>query len=243
MNKIFIVVISIVMLTGCPKPPLQEIADAKAALESARIAGAQTYAPKEYSSAEGYVKKAQDDSDNRQYNDAKVEALTGKQLAEAAKQLALARQTKGTAGNEGEQSTTTSLLSGIGITESSIIGRGSLGEGVIIKQLKRISFAFDDYSLSNDAQTILIENAKWLSSNPGIKIQIEGHCDERGSEEYNLALGEKRANAAKDYLKQLGVASDRMWVISYGKERPLNPGHDEKAWAENRRDEFVVVTR
>lgn len=246
MKKIFfalIILVPVLLLTGCPKPPLQEIADAKAALESARIAGAQTYAPKEYSSAKGYVQKAQDDSDNRQYNDAKVEAITGKQLADAAKALALARQAKGGGENGGGTFTGSASLAGMGITEGSITGTGSLGEGVIIKQLKRIQFAFDDYSLSNNAQAILIESATWLNGHPAVKIQIEGHCDERGSAEYNLALGEKRAEAARNYLRQLGVGADRMSVISYGKERPLNPAHNEKAWAENRRDEFVVVSR
>ncbi len=244
MNKFLIGAVSVIMimLMGCAKPPLKDIADAKAALESARIAGAKTYAPQEYSSAEGHVNKAQSDLGTRQYNDAKIEALTGKQLADIARQIALDKG-KNVPGNAGEQISPSSSTGTAGIEESSIVGKGSLGEGVLIKQLKMILFLFDDYSLSNDAQQILIENAQWLSSHPDINIQIEGHCDERGSEEYNLALGEKRAIAARDYLRQLGIKTDRMSVISYGKERPLNPEHNEKAWAENRRDEFVIITR
>lgn len=244
MNKFIIGMFSVIMiaLMGCAKPPLNDIADAKAALESARIAGAQTYAPKEYSSAEGYVNKAESDLGTRQYREAKIEALTGKQLADTARQMALDRS-KGTPENTGGQITAPSSLADIGIQENSIVGKGSLGTGIVIKQLKMIHFAFDDYSLSNEAQQILMENARWLGAHPDIKVQIEGHCDERGSEEYNLALGEKRAIAARDYLIQLGVKKDSMSVISYGKERPLNPAHNEQAWAENRRDEFVIITR
>ncbi len=244
MNKFIIGMFSVSMiaLMGCTKPPLNDIADAKAALESARIAGAQTYAPQEYSSAEGYVNKAESDLGTRQYREAKIEALTGKQLADKARQMALDRS-KGTPENTGGQITAPSSLADIGIQENSIVGKGSMGTGVVIKQLKMIHFAFDDYSLSNEAQQILMENARWLGAHPSIKVQIEGHCDERGSEEYNLALGEKRAIAARDYLIQLGVKKDSMSVISYGKERPLNPAHNEQAWAENRRDEFVIITR
>ena len=244
MNKFIIGMISVIMiaLMGCAKPPISDIADAKAALESARIAGAQTYAPKEYSSAEGYVNKAESDLGTRQYREAKIEALTGKQLADTARQMALDRS-KGTPENTGGQITAPSSLADIGIQENSIVGKGSLGTGIVIKQLKMIHFAFDDYSLSNEAQQILMENARWLVAHPIIKVQIEGHCDERGSEEYNLALGEKRAIAARDYLIQLGVKKDSMSVISYGKERPLNPAHNEQAWAENRRDEFVIISR
>lgn len=243
MNKLFIVLVFITIIAGCPKPPLQDIANAKAALESARLAGAQTYAPKEYSSAEGYITKAQIDSNRKKYADAKINALTGKQLAEISKEIALKNKGKGVEKNGAGQVATSSVFSKIGIKESSIIGKGALGEGIIIKQLKQIHFAFDDYSLSNEAQSILIENSQWLKSHPDVKIQIEGHCDERGSEAYNLALGEERAIAAKNYLTQFGIPASRMSVISYGKERPLNPAHNEKAWAENRRDEFVLTTR
>ena len=244
MNKFIIGMFSVIMimLVGCAKPPLNDIADAKAALESARIAGAQTYAPQEYSSAKGYINKAESDLGTRQYREAKIEALTGKQLADTARQMALDKS-KGSPENTGGQITAPSSLADIGIQENSIVGKGSMGTGILIKQLKMIHFAFDDYSLSNEAQQILMENARWLVAHPSIKVQIEGHCDERGSEEYNLALGEKRAIAARDYLIQLGVKKDSMSVISYGKERPLNPAHNEQAWAENRRDEFVIISR
>lgn len=108
--------------------------------------------------------------------------------------------------------------------------------------LEKIHFDFDSYLLSYAARDTLSKNAEYLlNKNTAVKIQIEGHCDEHGSGEYNLALGEKRAQAAFNYLETLGVPSAQLSVISYGKEMPLNNGHDEAAWAQNRRAEFVVI--
>jgi peptidoglycan-associated lipoprotein len=90
---------------------------------------------------------------------------------------------------------------------------------------------------------ILRENAAFLKKNPKMKIQIEGHCDERGTVEYNLALGERRANNTKRYLVSLGITSDRISTISFGKEMPLDPGHNEEAWAKNRRAHIVVLSK
>lgn len=109
--------------------------------------------------------------------------------------------------------------------------------------LKTIYFDFDKYDLRPDARKTLEENAKVLRENPTWKILIEGHCDERGSNEYNLALGERRARAAMEYLVQLGIDPSRLSIVSYGEERPVDPRHCEEAWAQNRRCEFVVVER
>lgn len=102
-------------------------------------------------------------------------------------------------------------------------------------------FAFDASTLSSDAQAALTSSANWLKQNPQYNILIEGHCDERGTEQYNLALGERRASVAKDFLVTLGVDANRIRTISYGKDRPFDPGHDEAAWAKNRRDHLVIV--
>ena len=99
-------------------------------------------------------------------------------------------------------------------------------------------FDFDEASLRADAKSALENNAKWMEKHSGSVI-VEGHCDERGSVEYNLALGEKRAKAAKEYLVSYGIAANRLTTISYGKERPFDPGHDENAWSQNRRAHFV----
>ncbi|MBU5635956.1 peptidoglycan-associated lipoprotein Pal [Geomonas sp. Red69] len=107
--------------------------------------------------------------------------------------------------------------------------------------LQKIYFNFDSSDLSEDSRNLLTRNAEYLSKQPSVKIRIEGNCDERGSDDYNMALGERRAKAAKDYLVNLGISSERISTISYGEEKPVDAGHDEAAWAKNRRDEFVVV--
>ncbi|QWV92841.1 peptidoglycan-associated lipoprotein Pal [Geomonas oryzisoli] len=108
-------------------------------------------------------------------------------------------------------------------------------------QLQKIYFNFDSSDLSEDSRNVLTRNAEYLSKQPSVKIRIEGNCDERGSDDYNMALGERRAKAAKDYLVNLGISSERISTISYGEEKPVDAGHDEAAWSKNRRDEFVVV--
>lgn len=105
----------------------------------------------------------------------------------------------------------------------------------------RIQFAFDDYSLSSQAKENLEKLAGWMKEAGAAKIQVEGHACEIGTNEYNLALGERRANSAKTYLEGLGVGSGRLSTISYGEERPLDPGHTEAARSKNRRAEFVMT--
>jgi peptidoglycan-associated lipoprotein len=109
--------------------------------------------------------------------------------------------------------------------------------------LKDAFFDTDKADLRDDTRTVLAADATWLKSHPSVKILIEGHCDERNTAEYNLALGWRRANAAKDYMVSLGAAGDNIATISYGEERPFAPGHDETAWAQNRRAHFVVTAR
>ena len=103
-----------------------------------------------------------------------------------------------------------------------------------------IHFAFDSSSIDPEAQGILTSQARWLTQHPNVAVTIEGHCDERGTREYNLALGERRANAAKDFLVAQGVSPGRISTISYGKERPIALGSNEEAWAQNRRAVTVV---
>jgi peptidoglycan-associated lipoprotein len=107
--------------------------------------------------------------------------------------------------------------------------------------LQRIHFDFDQFTLTDETRAILTQNADYLKVNSDINVVIEGHCDERGSDEYNLALGESRALAAKNYLISLGIDAQRLSVISYGEENPLDPRTTEEAWALNRRAEFKAV--
>jgi peptidoglycan-associated lipoprotein len=103
-----------------------------------------------------------------------------------------------------------------------------------------VYFEFDQFVLSDSAKAVLNKKAKWLKDHPNGKALIEGHCDERGSTEYNLALGQKRAEAAMQFIIALGVESSRVSTISFGKEKPPDPGHNEAAWAKNRRAHFVL---
>lgn len=124
----------------------------------------------------------------------------------------------------------------------SAIEEGAAGEyGVTtaaVEALQSIHFEFDQYSLSAEAQELLVSNAAFMQANPEQSIRIEGYCDERGSDEYNLALGQRRALAAKNFLVSLGIDSARLSVISYGEELPLDPSGTEEAYALNRRAEF-----
>jgi peptidoglycan-associated lipoprotein len=109
--------------------------------------------------------------------------------------------------------------------------------------LEDVRFDYDRYNLRPDAKEIIARHAKVLLEHPDLSVRIEGHCDERGTVEYNLALGERRAQAVLDYLVAYGILRDRISVVTYGEERPLDSGHDETAWARNRRAAFVTSTR
>lgn len=119
----------------------------------------------------------------------------------------------------------------------------ALAREAALKKLKleSIYFDFDQGNIRDDQKETMAKNSEWLKANPKVKIRVEGNCDERGTAEYNLALGQKRADAAKKYLEGLGISGDRMQTISFGLERPLDRGHNEAAWAKNRRDDFVPV--
>ena len=106
----------------------------------------------------------------------------------------------------------------------------------------RVFYDFDKYNIRNDQRATLEKQAAWLKRYPQVQITVEGHADERGTREYNLALGERRANSAKDFLVANGIAANRVRVISYGKERPVALGHDEASWAQNRRAVTVITS-
>jgi len=163
---------------------------------------------------------------------AKLEAEKARQEA-GEKELAKIREEEARKAREGE-------------FEKSIVARkergieGEVGES---KLLKDIHFDFDKYDIRPGDAEVIRGNAALLMKNATVKIQIEGHCDERGTIEYNLALGERRANSAKKSLISLGIKADRISVISYGKEKPLDPGHNEEAWTKNRRGHFIILSK
>jgi len=120
---------------------------------------------------------------------------------------------------------------------------GIEGEFLESSLLNDIHFGFDRYDLTPKAREILSQNAELLHKHSQVEIQIEGHCDERGTTEYNLALGERRSNSTKQYLMSLGISPDRIATISYGEEMPADPRHNEEAWAKNRRAHFIILVR
>ena len=135
-------------------------------------------------------------------------------------------------------SSSSSSTAAVEIQDGVYVGSDTV-EMLAIDVPDRIFFAYDSYSLTKAAQNTLEKQAKWLKANGSVTIAIEGHADERGTREYNLALGDRRANAAKDYLMTQGISSSRVTTISFGKERPVNSGSNKKAWAQNRRSVTV----
>lgn len=138
-----------------------------------------------------------------------------------------------------------SSLSACSIFGGSTDSDDAMGDGNIPiaepgSELKDVSFDYDSVSIDAGAKAVLRENAQWLLDNPSHKTTVEGHCDERGTSEYNLALGQRRAQAVKDFLRTSGVASDRLSTQSYGEELPLDAGHDDASWARNRRAHFSM---
>lgn len=129
------------------------------------------------------------------------------------------------------------------LTEEEIFLQKSLDQINREKPLGTIYFDYDRAVIREDARPTLDANASWLNKFRTVKILIEGHCDERGTEEYNLALGEKRAKNSQDYLLSLGIGFDRIKIISYGKSQPVDPGHNESAWQMNRRAQFLIIEK
>lgn len=123
------------------------------------------------------------------------------------------------------------------------IGSKSLDDLNRDSPLRPLYFELDSSDVSADGQKVLQANASVMKQYPGMQVTIEGHCDERGTAEYNLALGERRALAAKNYLVSLGIPADKIKTVSYGKEFPFDPGHDDGAWSKNRRAHFVITAK
>ncbi len=143
------------------------------------------------------------------------------------------------AGGSGSSGSDSSVEGTITETSGSGIVAGSQ-EDLIVNVGDRVFFGYDSSELDSDALELLQDQVAWLKQNSGVSVTIEGHCDERGTREYNLALGEKRAQAVKNYLIGLGINPDRVSTISYGKERPAVVGSNDGAWAQNRRSVTLV---
>jgi peptidoglycan-associated lipoprotein len=114
-------------------------------------------------------------------------------------------------------------------------------EKPVLAGLQVVPFAYDQHLLSDEARNIIAANAAILKKASNVRFQLAGHCDERGSDQYNIALGERRAEAVRAYLRELGIDAGRMETVSYGEEQPLDAGHNESAWMKNRRVEFILL--
>lgn len=225
--SIFILILSVgVFLTGCPKKKI-EFSKGQPSLQQSGEVGRLE--------AERAAREASEAKEDKEAQEIKERELARIKEAQEAKERELARlkeeEGKKPIGKEFERSLVAKKE------------RGIEGEVFESKLLKDIHFDFDKYEIRQNDEEILRENAAFLKKNPKMKVQIEGHCDEKGTSEYNLALGERRANAAKRYLVALGVNSNRLSTISYGEERPADPGHTEEAWAKNRRAHLVVLSK
>ena len=213
-----------------------EIDGMKAALAEAKAAGAETLAPEEYAHAEACLDwLTHEATEFRPFADPNARNFIGKCRAafQALKdKMAAAREARIPV----EPVSPPQALKPEGAP-----GRPA-GEAAREKEspLKDIFFDFDKSSIRADAKKSLDENVRWLQANPKATILIEGHCDERGTREYNLGLGQRRAKSTQDYLVAGGIDAKRVKIISYGKERPFALGHDESAWKWNRRAHFVL---
>jgi len=152
------------------------------------------------------------------------------------------KNTDGTpdASNEAKESSDDQNMGGTGSGAIEKFGDSDSGKA---GHLSTVYFAFNSAVLSDQTRQALSANAGFLQSNDAVEVQVEGHCDERGGIQYNIALGEKRAQAVRDFLVASGVSSGRITTISYGKERPVAFGHGENAWSKNRRGNFVITAK
>jgi len=230
-----LVVFGLIFMVSCGKDAKKAIDEAQASIDRAKTAEADKYAPDEFQSAESLLSKARDQFEEREYKDAKANAISAKDQAELAYKRALERK-----GAEVSTEPRPEQEPSLAYNVPSLSEEGIAIEEQAKAVLKDINFDFDRYDLTELAKEILVKNAEWLKEHAEVKIIIEGHCDERGSEEYNLALGEKRAQSVRDYLVSLGISPARIKIISYGESMPLDPRSNEEAWAKNRRAHFAI---
>lgn len=219
-------------LASCgPKSPLEELADAQAALNSARENGAETVGTEEYRKAEALLDQALQKMREKKYDEARSLAIEAKSWLDRIP--ASSAPPEPTPGMEKDPVPAPDY-------ESLLLTHENLTRPDAGLALPRAYFDFNDFAVRDDATEILKRNGQWLIDHPSVQLDIQGHCDERGTHEYNLALGERRAVAVREYLEALGVDRERLRVISYGEELPLKDGEGEEYWKWNRRVQFVL---
>ena len=215
------------LLLACGGVPQQQLDEAESALLDAILA--KKCAPEAYAAAERMYAKAQKQSDDGDYDAAEASARAAKKLADKARNKALLRK----ADCLKPKDDPTDVSEFIDPSATSDQSRDPGG-------LQTVHFAYNAFDLTPEARQKMAANAQWLQQNAEAKITVEGHCDSRGSTEFNLALGEKRAMVVRKYLVSLGVDGARLAIISYGEEQPAEYGDNDRAWQRNRRAEFTV---
>ncbi len=206
------------LLTACPDPPTKAIEDAERSLLDA--AAVSECAEAEFQKAEAALAEAKRLVEDGNYDEAAVKAVEAQQLADAAKAAGEAnwdecQKAKNKANEDAKNVKINDDL-----------------------QLQVVYFPYNESTLSEQSKSILRNNAEWLRRNPNAQLSVEGHCDSRGSTEYNIALGERRAQSVKNYLIQLGIDPSRMGIISFGEEMPIDNSSTDDGFAKNRRAEF-----
>lgn len=220
------------LLSSCgPKSPLQEMADAQAALKSARERGAETSHGEEYGKAEALLDQALQKMRDKKYEEARSLAIEAKSWLDRIPPVSPRPETQ----NEVEKSPAPEPD-----FETVLLTSNNLGKPDSELALPRVYFDFNDFALRDDARDSLKRAAAWMLNHPAVSLDVQGHCDERGTNEYNLALGERRAVAVRQYWEALGIDPNRLRVISFGEELPLKEGEGEDVWRWNRRVQFVL---
>jgi len=229
--KNIIMVISLLSLWGCPKQvPQPEIDAAKKAFSD--LDKTKDCAPETYKAAKTTMDRAQALLKEERYEEAKTALLAAKKLAEKARKECDEKKKR-----EEEEKRRKELEAQNAAKQVKPQVQEEKGPA----ELVTVYFGFNTSDLTDEVRQALSNNAEYMRIHPDIRVQIEGHCDERGSTEYNLALGERRALSVKQYLSKIGVDPDRMEIISYGEERPADMGSSEQAYAHNRRAEFRIL--
>jgi peptidoglycan-associated lipoprotein len=215
------------LIAGCPKNiPQPEIDAAEQAM--ADIESTKDCAPETYQAAKTMMDKARALLKEERYEDAKTALIAAKQLAEKARK-------------ECEEKKAAELAAQKEPEPEPVAKEVEIEKDTGPDRMVTVYFGFNEANLTDEARAALNNNAEYLRHHEGQRIQVEGHCDSRGSTEYNLALGERRAMAVRKYLVKLGVNPTRLEIISYGEERPVDPSQSEDAWSQNRRAEFMEL--
>jgi peptidoglycan-associated lipoprotein len=215
------------ILLACGGVPQQQLDEAESALLDAILA--KKCAPDQYRAAQMMMEKAQAQSDAGDYDAAESSARAARKLAEKARNKALLRKADCLRPKDDPTDVSEFIDPSAGADQNKDSGG-----------LQTVLFQYNAFDLTPDARKSMASNAAWLNRNTDAKVTVEGHCDSRGSTEYNLALGEKRALVVRKYLVSLGVDGSRLAIISYGEEQPAEYGENDRAWGRNRRAEFTV---